>query len=179
METQVVKFYGDDISVNLIEGHPYFAVTTVANAIGLNPKSALTGIKNDEILGQLVIDGYSTGADNKQYLMQLLPTEYLTGWLFSIDISKVKEEIKPKLILYKRECYKVLNNHFFGKHKVVSDSHIRLAEICARVREIDSTCKDLSAEKKELLIEKSQIECDNFRQLGIDFETPQTQLLLN
>lgn len=170
METQVVKFYGDDLPVKMIENRAYVAVRSMANAIGLHADSALTGVKNDEILGQLLVDDHVVAGDNKQRLMQLLPIDHVVGWLFSIDISKVKEEIKPKLVLYKRECYKVLNDHFFGKNKVVTDSQKELAYIYTRIKEIDRSIKDGLMERRQLVQRKSIIECENFRQLGIQFE---------
>ena len=37
-----------------------------------------------------------------------LPLHYLNGWLFGVKPSKVKPEIKAKLIEYQKECYEVL-----------------------------------------------------------------------
>jgi hypothetical protein len=41
-----------------------------------------------------------------------LPLDYLTGWLFGINASRVKEEVRERLIRYQRECYKVLADAF-------------------------------------------------------------------
>lgn len=37
-----------------------------------------------------------------------LPVEFLNGWLFGINASRVKSELKDKVIRYQRECYRVL-----------------------------------------------------------------------
>lgn len=36
--------------------------------------------------------------------------------MFTIDESRVKDEIRDKVLAYKRECYAVLHRHFYGKH---------------------------------------------------------------
>ena len=41
-----------------------------------------------------------------------LPLSMLNGWLFGVDVNRVKEEIKPKLIRYQEECFDVLAKHF-------------------------------------------------------------------
>jgi ferritin-like metal-binding protein YciE len=41
-----------------------------------------------------------------------LPLDYLNGWLFGINATRVKPEIKERLIQYQRECYKVLAEAF-------------------------------------------------------------------
>jgi len=44
----------------------------------------------------------ATGSDGKNYDMITLPSEYLNGWLFGIDHSRVKPEIQEQLISYKK-----------------------------------------------------------------------------
>jgi hypothetical protein len=44
--------------------------------------------------------------------MACLPLDYLNGWLFGINASRVKEEIRDKLIRYQEECYRVLAEAF-------------------------------------------------------------------
>jgi hypothetical protein len=49
------------------------------------------------------------GPDSKRYRMLCLPLDQLSGWLFTINPHKVKPEIRPKLLLYQRECVKTLD----------------------------------------------------------------------
>jgi hypothetical protein len=171
MKTEIVKFYEDEITAYVNENsRPYVAVRTMANTIGLHADSALTGIKNDEILSESLVEQHGTGADGKRYLMQFLPIDHVAGWLFSIDVNKVNADVKPKLILYKRECYQVLYEHFFGKHKVVSDNQRELAMISNRMREIDKMIREGLKERKNIQLQKTAIEMENFRQLGIAFD---------
>lgn len=36
----------------------------------------------------------------------------LNGWLFGVDANRVSEEVRPKLIEYQRECFKVLYSYW-------------------------------------------------------------------
>jgi hypothetical protein len=41
--------------------------------------------------------------------------DYLSGWLFGIDASRVKPEVRQRLIRYQEECYRVLANAFLNR----------------------------------------------------------------
>ncbi len=41
-----------------------------------------------------------------------LPLSMLNGWLFGVDVNRVREEVRPRLIQYQRECFDVLARHF-------------------------------------------------------------------
>lgn len=47
--------------------------------------------------------------------MVCLPLDLVPGWLFGISTSRVKEEIQPKLICYRRDCFRVLWDAFKGE----------------------------------------------------------------
>jgi hypothetical protein len=47
--------------------------------------------------------------------MACLPLEYVNGWLFSINASRVKAEIRERLARYQRECYRVLAEAFINR----------------------------------------------------------------
>ena len=44
--------------------------------------------------------------------MVCLPLDLIPGWLFGIQTGRVKENIRPKLIRYRRECFRVLWDAF-------------------------------------------------------------------
>jgi hypothetical protein len=100
-----------------VTGEIYVPIKPICDAIGIHAESALRSIKNDPILGDnhTVRLGYDTLGRQKQ--MYYLPIHMLNGWLFGIDVSKVKGSGKEALILYKRDCYRILFNHFFGKYR--------------------------------------------------------------
>jgi hypothetical protein len=46
--------------------------------------------------------------------MLCIPLDFMNGWLFGINASRVKDSIKEQLITYQRECYRVLADAFLG-----------------------------------------------------------------
>lgn len=48
--------------------------------------------------------------------------DLVNGWLFTIDSSRIKDDaVRERVILYQRECYSVLHDHFAGKRKGVPE----------------------------------------------------------
>ena len=119
MKTELVKFHDTELLCIKDNEDVFVSVRNIADAIGLNAESAVRGIKNHKILGDVATEQYGRDAIGRQNLMTYLPIQYLHGWLFSIDIAKVKPEVQPRLEMFQRECYQVLYDHFFGKTKIV------------------------------------------------------------
>lgn len=44
--------------------------------------------------------------------MQALPLEFLNGWLFGINVNRVKPELREAVFRYRKECYDVLAEAF-------------------------------------------------------------------
>jgi hypothetical protein len=44
--------------------------------------------------------------------MVCLRLDYLNGWLFGINASRVKEEVRDRLLRYQEECYRILADAF-------------------------------------------------------------------
>jgi len=57
----------------------------------------------------------ATGADGKSYEMLFVHLDSLPMWLATIEASRVKDDVRPKLIAYQKECARVLRDHFFGR----------------------------------------------------------------
>lgn len=152
-EEVIVKFHNDEIVC--INGK--VVIKRIAENIGLNTQSALRGIKNNKILAKVCTEEYATGADGKQYLMQVLPIEYVAGWLFSIEISQVNPEAQERLLIYQEHCHQVLFEYFFGKFKVITNVQKINAEKKKRNKEINRMVNALMIEHKEnaLIIEQN------------------------
>jgi hypothetical protein len=168
MKTEIVKFYDDEILASIDNnGRAYVAVRTIANLIGLHADSALTGIKNDEILCELLVEYRGTGADGKQYMMQFLPLDHVNGWLFSIALNKVSVNIRPKLTLYKRECFKALNQYFNGSMARLKNNVTQIHHINVEMEQNKKQIEALKERNKDLANEKARIEFDNSNQLNL------------
>ncbi|AOF54422.1 ATPase [Rodentibacter caecimuris] len=107
MKTLKAKFLGLDILVINHENKPYVPMKQIAENIGLDWKAQHSRIKRNEVLseGMVIMTIPSNGGGQEAVC---LPLHYLNGWLFGVKPSKVKPEIKAKLIEYQKECYEVL-----------------------------------------------------------------------
>lgn len=116
---QVVQFNNQTIPVFFHNNKPYVAMKPICENIGLNWDGQRQRIQRNHVLskGTVMITAPSKSG-NQEY--SCLPIGYLNGWLFGIDVNRVKPEIKPTLIKYQLECFDVLYNHFMPK---VAEAH--------------------------------------------------------
>ncbi len=118
MTTQAltVSFHDQSLVAALINDMPHVALKPICDNLGLDWTAQFRRIKRNESLNQVIAMTTMTsqGKDGKSYLVEMLmmPIKYINGWLFGVDASRVKPEIKPRLLEYQRECFDVLANHF-------------------------------------------------------------------
>jgi hypothetical protein len=58
----------------------------------------------------------TTGADGKRYEMVCLPLKKLPGWLYSISPSKVRADLREKIVAYQTECDDALWSYWTQGH---------------------------------------------------------------
>lgn len=120
VEQKEVLFYGDTliavraVSTESKESQIYVPVKPISDALGLNWSGQHARINRDEVLSQeatlIRIDtGNIVGGRPDQLC---LPLEFIPGWLFGVQVSRVREELQDKVLLFRRECYRVLNEAF-------------------------------------------------------------------
>ena len=108
-----VAFNGQAILAVLVDGKPFVAMKPIIENIGLQWEAQYKRILRHPVLkGSMSMMDIQVDGDvqRRQYLC--LPLSMLNGWLFGVDVNRVKEEIKPKLVQYQRECFDVLAKHF-------------------------------------------------------------------
>lgn len=99
-------------------------IKPICEILGIDAKAQRDRINRDEIYNSVGVMTTSTGADGKEYEMLCLPIEYISGWIFSIDTSRVSEEAKPNVIKYKMECHKVLYRHFIESAQFLKEKQV-------------------------------------------------------
>lgn len=124
-------------------GNVFIALKPICDAIGIHTDKAYESIKKDPILGPKATVRWVLDAKKRKFPMQTLPMEYVHGWLFQIDASKVSAAAKPKLIEFKEHCYQVLFNHFFGRYRIYEAN-------LAEKRLIEAEINQLAEERAEL-----------------------------
>lgn len=107
-----VPFHGETLLV--IEdslGEQYIAMRPTVEALGLDWKNQLRRIQQDETLseGLTTLPVPSAGGDQDT---NVLPIELFHGWLFTLQVSRTKPELREKLLAYRRECFDVLHSYF-------------------------------------------------------------------
>ena len=112
---------GEDelIAVKLEDGSVYVPVRKLCDNLGVDWTAQRQRINRDEVLSHalkgVVITTTPSLADGRgggpqEFLC--LPLDLIPGWLFGIQPARVKEEIRDKLIRYRRECIHVLWDAF-------------------------------------------------------------------
>ena len=111
-----VDFHGQSILAANIDGKPYVAMKPIVENIGLQWEAQLKRIQRNPVLKQAMsmMDIPSAGGMQQT---TCLPLSMLNGWLFGVDVNRVREEIRPKLIRYQTECFEVLAQHFMPNQR--------------------------------------------------------------
>lgn len=114
IEEQKVDFYGDEITTALVDvdGRTtmYVPIKPISDYLGLIWSGQFERIQRDPVLSEVaaVIRITRITATGGVPGSLCLPVEYLNGWLFGIHASRVKSELRGKIIRYQRDCYRVL-----------------------------------------------------------------------
>lgn len=108
---KTIDFHNQQLLTFEKDGVFYTAMKPICENIGLDWTAQRQRINRDEVLSQgtVMITTPTKGGEQE---MLCLPIQYLNGWLFGVDVSRVKAEIKDKIIMYKKECYQVLHDYW-------------------------------------------------------------------
>lgn len=110
-----VDFRNDTLFAVERDDGVFIAVTPICKSLGVSPDRQRDRVQRDPILseGATMVVFPSAGGMQETFCLRL---DLVNGWLFTIDESRVKdEETRQRVLAYKRECYAVLFQHFYGK----------------------------------------------------------------
>lgn len=97
-----VPFYGDTMVLVDHDGQPFVAMKPIVENMGLDWKAQQ--VKLADKFGSVRVIITSTGVDGKQYEMVCLPLRKIPAFLYSVNPSKVKPELREKIVRYQSEC---------------------------------------------------------------------------
>jgi len=129
VDEQAVDFYGDEITTALVNiderFQMYIPLRPICKYLGLAWSGQFERINRDPVLsGEVrfvrVTRTNSRGGDPDTLC---LPLEFLNGWLFGVNATRVKPELKEKVIRYQRECYKILWQAFQAEALTPNDTN--------------------------------------------------------
>ncbi|NUO03566.1 MAG: ORF6C domain-containing protein [Saprospiraceae bacterium] len=117
-----VTFYEDEITAVLVKQDDkqqiYVPVKPICESLGIDWDAQRQRIRRDPVLSKVVKGAVIITAPSVKGLgggpqeMLCLPLEFLNGWLFGINASRVKPELQEPVLRYQLECYKVLAEAF-------------------------------------------------------------------
>lgn len=107
-----VDFHGATLPVFTgSNGERLVAMKPICEAIGLDWAAQRKRILRNQIMAKgMVIMNLQTNGGPQE--MACLNLNLLNGWLFGVEVSRVREEIRDKLTCYQAECFDVLSAHW-------------------------------------------------------------------
>lgn len=113
--TETITVHGGEIDVVRDEDGVWVSVRRVCEALGLDRKA-----QQEKLQARPWATGGMKpliGSDSKSREHYCLHLDALPMWLATIEASRVRAELRPRLELYQREAARVLREHFFGPVK--------------------------------------------------------------
>ena len=135
LEQKAVIFYDDEVTAVLADEDGrqqiYVPVRPLCEYLGLNWSGQQQRINRDPVLSEVkgVCVIHTPGGSQE---MLCIPLDFLNGWLFGVNASRVKESVRERLITYQRECYRVLADAFIGpevREVAVSPTEVSLYQV--------------------------------------------------
>lgn len=108
-----VDFHDDTLFASDTSDGVFVAIKPISDGLGLKWSGQHDRLNRDPILaeGIRVIRMPSPGGEQETVALRL---NLLQGWLFGIDVARVKPDVRDRVLAYKRECFDVLHRHFYG-----------------------------------------------------------------
>lgn len=104
-----VPFYGDNLYLVSHNGEPFVPMKPVVEGMGLDWASQFTKIKQRFAKGIVEITIPSKGGGQP---MTCLAFRKFAGWLHTINVGKVRAELREKVARYQEECDDVLYQYW-------------------------------------------------------------------
>jgi hypothetical protein len=110
-EEHLVPFYGDEIvSIRDENGEVWVPLKRLCENLGIDVDGQRRKIQDDLKFNHGVISVVAN--DGKLRDMFCLHLQDIHGWLVSINAKRVDPSKRGSLLLYQKECFKVLNNYW-------------------------------------------------------------------
>lgn len=111
VSTSEIQFHGQSLVTALASGIVYVAMKPIVDNLGMSWSTQIRKLNENK-------DKYNcvhmnmVAVDKKFRDVLCIPLKKLNGWLFSINPSKVRDDIRDKLIAYQEECFCVLHEYW-------------------------------------------------------------------
>ncbi len=140
VEQRTVVFYDDEITAVVAQTNGermiYVPLRPICDYLGLDWSAQTRRINRDPVLADVVMSVAITATDidptsrrPRTSDVLAIPLDFLNGWLFGVNSSRTKPEIREKLIAYQRDCYRVLAQHFTAVSPTPSSASAALMQV--------------------------------------------------
>lgn len=117
-EITTIRFDGDSLQTVRDGERVWVVLKRACEALGLDAATQAEKLKEKAWATTGLIP--ADLPDGRNYEMFCVDMDTLPMWLATIDVGRVKEESRAKLITYQRECARVLRDHFFGSPQAIA-----------------------------------------------------------
>ncbi len=109
IEQKEVTFYDDELTaVRADDGQIYVSLRHMCESLGLNTQGQTRRIQRNEILSEGLQRVAIMSTHRGKQQAYVLRADLVPLWLSGVEISRVKDEVRPKLKQFQREAAKVL-----------------------------------------------------------------------
>ena len=118
-----VNFNSNPIATvqNMETGQVFVPVKQICEVIGINWKGQYEKIKQDEVLSSVIEEITIVANDGKQREMTCIPLEFLNGWLFKLNPSRIRNiTTRQKVINFQKYMYSNLRRIFDSYTDIVN-----------------------------------------------------------
>lgn len=150
-QVQNISFHGQTVPVFSQNNQHYVAMKPICENIGLDWSAQYRKIQRNTVLNAgiaiMATPEKNNGGSQKAICLKL---DLLNGWLFTVEVNKVKPEIRERLIQYQAECFAVLNAHF---NKPINPPRIALPSVTDQMpnrKELEQVVMMLGDRLKEI-----------------------------
>ena len=109
--SDIIKFQGDEIEAVREGTDVWVALRDPCRALGLDMEGQRQRLARSGWAGTCVMQVPSPGGPQATAMVHL---DSLPMWLATVQASRVKAAVRPKLIAYQKDCARVLRDHYFG-----------------------------------------------------------------
>lgn len=110
-----IPFHNQTITAIESDGNHYIAMRPIVENLGL--KWAAQSVKINQRFNSSVSIIETVGESGKKRKFLCLPLTKLAAFLYSINASKVKPELRKTIIVYQEKCDEVLDDYFRNQQK--------------------------------------------------------------
>ena len=142
----LVPFRGDQLLTINDRGVIRVAVKPICEALGIDWPSQFKRLNRDPVLSEGVVMMTIPSERGAQETVTL-PLDFVHGWLFTLDASRVRESAREAVISYQRECYKALADYW--QQGTAINSRLAQREAADRAlayRELPKLLRELEAQ---------------------------------